>query len=355
MFKNKKVLRTGALSLVAVVLLATGGYAAGKVYKRKVTATFGTISLEYEGKDITKDVESLYNTPAFVMESRSYVPVRAIGDVLGVDVDYDVVTKTAKISDPKKAEIEEKDGRIKNLEIENANLKKEIDKLKENIVTEGDLKALEKKLQNSYGNYKDLDFSIGLKEEGNNIKVEVSTDLKTGREKAYWTQMGISTKKAMIEDIAESIEKEFPKSDIKGRVYDYDSRRDLLSFTQKAGKKVQIFFDSIENIDRDLDRTVDREFAREGIKDARLDYVRERNGAIEIDVSFTKDYSSQWSKLERENNLNTLGAVLDSIALEAERAYGGYLDVYINVYMDKTIEADYDKSSNSTYGRVRLR
>lgn len=104
-----------------------------------------------DGKDVTKQVEDKYKTPAFVVkeyDERAYVPLRAIADLMGVKVDYDNNTHTAEIIDVKsekyEKELAEKDNEIKKL-------KEEIEKLKkketEKVVEETDLKAVEKKIK----------------------------------------------------------------------------------------------------------------------------------------------------------------------------------------------------------------
>ena len=240
MLKGKSSLRVGLISLVTVILLSTGAYAANKVYRKKVMVTFGTVNFESEGRDITKEIENKYDTPGFIMESRSYVPVKAIGDVLGVNVDYDESSKTVKITDPKKAELEEKDGKIKNLEIENANLKKELESLKKPEKEDLKLKDVEKKLNKDMGQYMGVYFDISLKERNNNLDLELRMNLKDRDQYRAWTSLNTLTKKYLVEDVVQIIDDNLSYNKLEGKLYDENSRVDLITFDKREGKKLYI-------------------------------------------------------------------------------------------------------------------
>ena len=102
MFKNMKLKRVFLSFLLVAVLFSTVSYAAGKIYNKNLSATFGRIKLSYNNKDVTQDVEDKYDTPPFTVDNRAYVPVRAIGEIMGVDVDYNHKTHTAIFRDKAK-------------------------------------------------------------------------------------------------------------------------------------------------------------------------------------------------------------------------------------------------------------
>ncbi|SHD76239.1 copper amine oxidase N-terminal domain-containing protein [Schnuerera ultunensis] len=192
MFKNDRFKKVLVISIVLVLALSTIAVAANEVYQKKLTATFGRIKFKVDGKDVTKEIESKYDTPAFIVNSRSYVPVRAIAELMGMEVKWDGETHTAEIIDVKsKAYEEELDKKDKEI----AELKKEIEKLKKDVVDETDLKAVQKKLNNEFGTYHDVDFDITLKESKNRIDVDITMDLRDSRQESYWNRMGYSYKK----------------------------------------------------------------------------------------------------------------------------------------------------------------
>ncbi len=78
-----------------------------------------------------------------------------------------------------------------------------------------------------------MDFDIKLKESKSRIDVDIIMDLRDGRQESYWNRMTHSERKEMIEDIADTIAKEFPNVDIYGSVYDNYYRGNVMSFNKK--------------------------------------------------------------------------------------------------------------------------
>lgn len=103
MFKNKKLKRFALGFLVVAMSLSTVSFAASKVFNKNLTATFGRIKLNYKGEDVTQEVENKYDTPAFTVNNRAYVPVRSLAEVMGIDVSYNHDTDVATFSDELKS------------------------------------------------------------------------------------------------------------------------------------------------------------------------------------------------------------------------------------------------------------
>ena len=245
MFKNWRFKKILISTLVFMLLLSTVVVAASNIYEKKLTATHGRIKFKVDGKDVTKEIEGKYGTPAFTVHEygyRSYVPVRAIADLMGLEIKYDDSTHTAEIIDPKKSEIYEKDVEIAKLKQEVIILERELESLKKDVVVETDLKTLEKKLNKEYGTYENIEFDIVLKENKNNINVSIEVDFYDTRNQSYWNRMTYSNKKTLVEDITDMISKEFTNADITGSIYDNYYRRDLLTFSKKKGSSVSISY-----------------------------------------------------------------------------------------------------------------
>lgn len=310
MFKNSKFKKSLAITLL-ILMFSTVVFAANGIYDKKLTATHGRIKFMVDGKDVTKQVEDKYKTPAFVVkeyDERAYVPLRAIADLMGVKVDYDNNTHTAEIIDVKsekyEKELAEKDNEIKKL-------KEEIEKLKKNVVEETDLKAVEKKLNGWYGTYKDVDFDIKLKESKSRIDVDIIMDLRDGRQESYWNRMTHSERKEMIEDIADTIAKEFPNVDIYGSVYDNFYRRDVMSFNKKKGKSTSISYDSRGYDDRYLEDEIDY-IVRKEFYDFNV-YVDDRGNTIYVDISLYGDDRYDWRILGATVKNEIMKALADDI------------------------------------------
>lgn len=330
MFKNGKYKKTLAITMLLVLALSTVAIAANNIYDKKLTATHGRIKFKVDGKDVTKEIESKYNSPAFTVReynSRSYVPVRAIAELMGMKVEYDDSTHTAEIIDVKsekyEKELEKKDEEI-------AELKKEIEKLKKNVVDETDLKALEKKLNKEYSTYKNVDFDIKLKESKNRIDVDIVMDLRDGRQENAWSVMGHNNKKAMIEDIADIISREFSNVDIYGSIYDEFYRRNMLTFNMRKNGSVNISYDdrirdSYDRYDRYyIDKLVEDEFYKKGINDATISKVSTGSREIYFEIDFSSKYEAEWKKLDKDD----VARILDRIADEIIYDYDYYDDYY---------------------------
>lgn len=331
MFKNGKYKKTLVITMLLVLALSTMAIAANNIYDKKLTATHGRIKFKVDGKDVTKEIESKYNSPAFTVReynSRSYVPVRAIAELMGMKVEYDDSTHTAEIIDVKsekyEKELEKKDEEI-------AELKKEIEKLKKNVVEETDLKALEKKLNKEYSTYKDVDFDIKLKESKNRIDVDIVVDLRDGRQENAWSRMGHNNKKAMIEDITDIINKEFSNVDIYGYIYDEFYRKNMLTFNMRKNGSVNISYDDRirDSYDRYyIDKLVENEFYKEGINDATISKVSTGSREIYFEIDFSSKYETEWKKLGKDDVARILDKIADEIIYDYD--YYDYHDDYYN-------------------------
>ncbi len=270
MFKKDRFKKVLVLSIVLVLALSTIAIAANEVYQKKLTATIGRIKFKVDGEDVTKEIEEKYKAPAFTVkefDSRSYVPVRAIAELMGMEVKWDDKTHTAEIIDVKSKVYEEE---IKKKDKEIAELKEEIKKLKEEVVEEDKLQVLEDKLNDKYGTYKDVNFDIVLKESKNNIDVKIIIDLKNYNQEKYWNKMDVSTKKAMIEDIVDTISKEYTDYNIHGNIYDLYYKKELFTFNKPKIGKLSITHDDRYtggSYDSYIDEVIYDEFYYYGIKD----------------------------------------------------------------------------------------
>ncbi|NLW41451.1 MAG: copper amine oxidase N-terminal domain-containing protein [Tissierellia bacterium] len=332
MFKAARFKKVLVISMVLVLTLGTIAVAANEVYQKQLTATFGRIKFKVDGKDVTKEIEDMYDAPAFVVDGRSYVPVRAIAELMGLEVKWDGETHTAEIIDVKSKAYEEA---IKKKDQEIAELKKEIEKLKgkekEKETKETDLKALEKKLNNKYGTYKNVYFDITLKESKNRIDVEILMDLKNSSQRNYWGKMTYKDRKSMIEDIVDTILSEFKDIAVYGSIYDLYYKRNFLTFSKpRVGKLTISHSDRYWGIyDDDIYDIVYDEFEYEGIMDAYVDIRDSSSNTIYIKVDIPSRYEDRWLNLTHSDKRR----LLDYISYEIFRYYD-YDRVLIDVYVD---------------------
>ena len=352
MLRNKRLKKILITTLALILVLGTVVVAAENISTKQLTATFGRIKFNVDGKDVTNQIESKYGTPAFVVDDRSYVPVRAIAELMGLEIDYDNNTHTAKITDSKSDEYE-KELKAKDAEI--AKLKKEIEDLKKNVVEVSDLEDLEKDLNKEFGTYKNVDFDISLKENKNDIDVAITVDLRTSTERSYWNRIYNSKNdlRDMIEDIVDDISKEFKNTKITGDIYDENDNKTLVTFTKnKSSSTVTMSFKGTTSSGTGdyLDGFVADVFYDNHIDDAYISDLNVYTNSVDVEISFSDKYSSDWDRLSHSK----IEAILDEIADEVEYDYEDR-DIYIDIYMDRYLEGTYERYENERYGEFTFR
>lgn len=312
MFKNLKLKRVLAITLLLVMSLTTVALAANSVQTKQVPVTYGRIKFKVDGKDVTKAIEEKYNSPAFIIGDRSYAPVRAIADLMGLEVKWDSNTDTAEIIDTKaenhNKEIQKKDVEIDKLEKEIKELEKEIKKLKEGTVDKDDLATLEKKLNKDFAVVKDVSFSIKLKESKDKITITIDIDTKNTSERNSWRKMSNNDKKYIIEDIVNDVSKNFKNFKVDGTLYDNHQKKTLYSFNLTNNGKVSISNKDYGYDDRDYrydDIIYDAEnyldyYFRDIAKVARISLSERSNGEIYGSLDIEEDrYRPTDSEIEK--------------------------------------------------------
>jgi hypothetical protein len=93
-FGNVRGIKGFVLGMLVMALLMTGITVFANAVTRQITVTYGHINLEIDGEQVLpRDVEGNIVEP-FVYEGTTFLPVRAIADALGLDVDWDGATST---------------------------------------------------------------------------------------------------------------------------------------------------------------------------------------------------------------------------------------------------------------------
>lgn len=344
MFNNGRFKKVLATTILLILVLSTVAIAANNIYVKQLTATHGRIKFKVDGKDVTDQIESKYNSPAFTVkeyDSRSYVPVRAIAELMGMEIQWDGETHTAEIIDVKSKKYEEE---IKKKDKEIAELKKEIEKLKKKEVDETDLKSLQKKLNSEYGTYKDVDFDIRLKESKDRIDVTMTMDLRNSRQEGAWNRINYSNRKDMVEDIVDMIVSEFKNVDVYGSIYDEYRRKDVFTFNKKQNKSISYSGGTGSGYDEDIEDVVYYEFEYYDMYDVYLDdfYVNNYDAYLDIDISY--DDRKEWYSLDEDEKID----ILDRISEEVFYYYDCdtvFIDVYVDGSRWGRYEIDHDEKS----------
>lgn len=272
MFKNKKSKKIILSSLVVVMLLSTVVFAANEIIDKKLTATHGRIRVSYQGEDVTKEMEEKYGTPAFTVreyDSRAYVPVRSLAELMGVSVSWNSDTHTADFVDVDKLALEKqvdiKDAEIKRLEAEIDRLEGKVEEKEEEKEEEKDIKKLETQLNKDYRYVDNVDFKIVLKESGSKVIADIFIDTRSSTERNDWLRMHTNDKRGLMEDIANDISKKLDTYNVEGSIYDNYERETLYEFKMSTSGRVSI---------------TDRDYTDSGY----------RKGDLEDDAKYELDY-----------------------------------------------------------------
>lgn len=218
--KKKAVAILGAATILGTSVF-TGAMAAGPDIVGKIANL--TILNNGAAMSIPNDQKPI------VVNNRTYLPVRALGEALGKQIDWyandpnkiyissganeQQYSQLALDLNQAKIQIIEKDTKIKDLEAKVKNLEEELKKKEESKGTS--LTAFEKELNRYYGDYEKLKLDITLKEKGKDIVVDIDIN------KSYysdWDKLTTTKQEKLIEDIVYDIQKEYKYPKIDGYV-----------------------------------------------------------------------------------------------------------------------------------------
>lgn len=96
----KKERSKGFISGVAasVLVFSLVGTAAATIGSRTLTANYNDIKIEVDGKQITPTDANGNTVEPFAIDGTTYLPVRAVGNALGIDVGWDGTTGTVQLT-----------------------------------------------------------------------------------------------------------------------------------------------------------------------------------------------------------------------------------------------------------------
>lgn len=84
--------------LVSALVFSLLGTAAATIGSRTLTADYNDIKIELNGQQLTPTDAAGNPVEPFAVNGTTYLPVRAVGDALGIDVDWDGATSTVLLS-----------------------------------------------------------------------------------------------------------------------------------------------------------------------------------------------------------------------------------------------------------------
>lgn len=227
MFKKKKMV-IAFVVMLSILILPAAQYSHASVLKKTVDAWYRDIKIVANGTQVQMPLEP------FIMNDSTYVPVRAISEILGKNVAWDGATSSITITDKPGSNVAVLNNTIMQQNAEITRLKAEIADLKEQLddaeSSSGDLSDLEDELQDDYYDYfDDIEFDISLDGDEDDIQVEITFDGDDYRD--AWDDLSDSEINDFLQDMADDILNEFDDADIEGTVEDTDNDDVLVEFT----------------------------------------------------------------------------------------------------------------------------
>lgn len=234
--KRTRVVLTAALTGVFVIVFAFGAIAATGTTKT-LSAIFRNIQINVDGEPLETEDEP------FIVNGRTYVPLRVIGEALGAIVNWDTTTSSVNIAVNGSV-----DERLAEKDAEIAKLKAEIEALK-NGETPGEepsdsksLLGLMNRLMNGFGKVGSAKIS-DIRTTGTEEYINVYIDVDLDDEGDAWDDLTDSKIKSWLSALCLDIQDYYSNDiEIKGTIKDIDSKDTLVTFSKYRTEPLRISY-----------------------------------------------------------------------------------------------------------------
>jgi len=334
---RKKILLTTVVVLLISAFLASTVYAAW--VDKNIKAHYRNIKINHNGKpvNIEKGYEPfIIHVNGDSKKPATFVPVRALAEILGKEVKWDQKTYTVDVIDKEEKPDQEianlmiqlisKENEIKDLNNKISELEAKLAEAEKDKVSKRDLENTENYLRKNYDYYKNIDFDIRLYESKNGIEVSIIVDLD--RDYSRWNSLRDRDIEDYIEDIVKEIQYDFKDAKVSGYIEDKRTRDKLVDFYTDTRNRVVTSIKGSSGYIRDLDDMEDylnNEFGRY----EKIDFYIKLSGSkssvrVEIEVNET-----DWKNLSVKEQDYYLEGIYDAIVREFSKAeVYGYIDDY---------------------------
>lgn len=250
---KKRVAVITSTVLVLSILLTTVVFAEGAF--KNLQAWYGDIKIFSNNQQVQMDVKP------FIVDGITYVPLRALSNILNKNVGWDQKNLRIDITDKpdtnaanmaymsqqlieKQIKINELEAKVKQLEAELANTSKY------------SLDDIEKDLNKKYGKFEKIEFDIDLRGDKDDIDVRIYVDLRDYSSR--WKSLSSTKIKGYIKDIVDNILSEYKDAKVTGFIEDSYSRRELVDFYLNNKRSLVVDIKNSSNYTYDLDYLQDR-------------------------------------------------------------------------------------------------
>lgn len=300
---RSRVLLTAGLAVILVLAMSASAFAATGTTK-KLSAIFKNIQVLVGGQALQMETEP------FIVNGRTYVPLRVIGEALGVGVDWNGDTNVITVgSAASEDELYQKDIQIAQLQLQVQELQAQLDSASssstdDDDTDDDDIDDLEADLIDDYDSLEDVDIEdISLSGDEDDVTVAVEVDL--GDYDDEWADLTNSEIKSWVSDICDDIQDFYSTStDISGKIKDTDSGDTLVTFSKDGSSSLSISYkdddyrgDSDDDIDDLEDDLIDDYDWLEEVEIEDLSLSGDEDDVeVEIEVDLS-DYDDEWADL----------------------------------------------------------
>jgi hypothetical protein len=234
MKKNYKKMSVVVAVMIFVISITSISLAAPTA--KNLKAYYNNIRVFRNGSQVS------ISTQPFIVDGTTYVPLRAISELLEKDVTWDQSTYTVGINDKPGSSSTELYNQIYNYQLQISQLESKIKDLESKLDKKEEsssmtIKELQKQLNKDYGTYKKIDFDINLTEKKSSITVKIYFD----DEKFY--DLDDKYIESFVEGIVDDITDEFEDMEISGYIEDDYTDEEVVTFSVNSKGKLSVDID----------------------------------------------------------------------------------------------------------------
>ena len=232
MRKRSRVLATALLTVILILAVAMGVSAATGT--KSISAIFRNIKIVSDDKVIQTESEP------FIVNGRTFVPLRAISEALGAWVDWNQATSTVTIKSGSPAEVEALKVQLIQKDLKIAELEAQLEG--KGSKSDGKLTDLESDLLKDYDELRDVEIDdIRLSGDADKVTVNIDVDLYDYDDE--WEDLTDSQIKNWVSKVVGEIQ-DFYDDDtyVTGKIIDDDSGDTLVNFSKDGTKSLSISY-----------------------------------------------------------------------------------------------------------------
>lgn len=213
-------------------------------YTKTLKATYRDIGVNYNGTSKTLSAEP------FLVDGSTYVPLRAVSEIMGANVKWDGTSGTVSITDNSSStaslqqELAAKTYEVTTLTRELETVKAELATYKNSTSTGTDISstAISKtltKLSDTYATTEKVDWEFDLTQKSSKLVLTISYDSRYDDTK--FNRISSSSLKSFVDDVCETVRESHSNIEIEGTIT--DSRNDVIKADFTYSKTDRLSFD----------------------------------------------------------------------------------------------------------------